>query len=168
MLSKVSLPSVAPRLNDVTVMRVALILLLVLYHSFAPWCGNWEAVTEGGNTGYFLIGKGAYSFFLESFVFISGLLAAFGASRRPESLDASHMVVKKAKRLLLPSVIFSAVYYLLFYDLEVSKSSIVYSVLNGCGHLWFLPMLFWCFVGLWLVEKLKVPSLWVLLLSLGG
>lgn len=32
----------------------------------------------------------------------------------------------------------------------------VYSVINGCGHMWFLTMLFWCFIGVYLIEKIQV------------
>lgn len=38
----------------------------------------------------------------------------------------------------------------------------VYSVINGCGHMWYLPMLFWCFVGGWLLEQVKIKDSWKL------
>lgn len=63
---------------------------------------------------------------------------------------------KKAERLILPSVVFSLVYWQLFNgditDL-VGGGKIVISVLSGVGHLWYLPVLFWCFVSLWIVEN---------------
>ncbi len=40
----------------------------------------------------------------------------------------------------------------------------VYSILNGCGHMWFLPMLFWCFVGGWLLEQIRMTDAWKLLM----
>jgi hypothetical protein len=36
----------------------------------------------------------------------------------------------------------------------------VYSILNGCGHMWYLPMLFWCFIGGWLLEQVKINDEW--------
>ena len=36
----------------------------------------------------------------------------------------------------------------------------IYSIINGCGHMWFLPMLFWCFVFGWLLEQIKIKDGW--------
>lgn len=38
----------------------------------------------------------------------------------------------------------------------------VYSIINGCGHMWYLPMLFWCFVFGWLLEQVKINDWWKL------
>ena len=27
-------------------------------------------------------------------------------------------------------------------------------ILNGAGHLWFLPMLFWCFILMWILKEI--------------
>ena len=35
-----------------------------------------------------------------------------------------------------------------------------YSIINGCGHMWYLPMLFWCFVFGWLLEQIKIKDGW--------
>lgn len=64
-------------MNDVVVMRVILVALLILYHSFAPFSGNWDPIYSFDSPVYFWIGKFGYSFFLEAFVFISGLLAGY-------------------------------------------------------------------------------------------
>lgn len=40
----------------------------------------------------------------------------------------------------------------MFYDLQASWYNIIWKLLNGCGHLWFLPMIFWCFVLVYLIE----------------
>lgn len=36
----------------------------------------------------------------------------------------------------------------------------LYSIINGCGHMWYLPMLFWCFVFGWLLEQMKIKDEW--------
>jgi len=134
-------------------MRLILIVLLILYHSFAPFCGGWRMI-DGmqPNETYFWIGKSAYSFFLEAFVFISGLLAAKSIGKAdPSSLD-KQFIYKKIKRLLIPSVVFSLLYFLFFYKWQ-GVFHFEYSIINGCGHLWFLPMLFWCFIGLYIVAR---------------
>lgn len=39
-----------------------------------------------------------------------------------------------------------------------SVSCIILSVLNGMGHLWFIPMLFWCFLVMWWIEKKQLKE----------
>lgn len=60
-------------LYEVVMIRVVLVFLLVLYHSFIIYCGGWQEPVGFVNIpSYWWIGKGAYSIMLESFVFISG------------------------------------------------------------------------------------------------
>lgn len=67
------------------------------------------------------------------------------------------LIVNKLKRLILPSVIFSIAYFMIFFDYTTIGNAI-YSVLNGCGHMWFLPMLFWCFIGTYIIEKIPMKD----------
>lgn len=69
------------------------------------------------------------------------------------------LIVSKLRRLILPSVIFCALYFPLFYDYK-GIPDLLYNLINGCGHMWFLPMLFWCFIGAWLLEQIKVGDGW--------
>lgn len=69
------------------------------------------------------------------------------------------MVLSKLKRLIIPSIIFSALYFPLFYDYK-GIQDLLYNLINGCGHMWFLPMLFWCFIGAWLLEQVKIGDGW--------
>lgn len=59
--------------------------------------------------------------------------------------------------MFLPSIVFSIFYFVLFYEYK-GFGNAVYSIINGCGHMWFLPMLFWCFVGGWLLEQVKIKD----------
>ena len=76
-------------------------------------------------------------------------------------------MLAKAKRLLIPCLVFSLIYFLCFksIDVKIWKAQL-YGVISGEGHLWFLPMLFWCFVFLFILEKLKIKGLYALCLSL--
>lgn len=49
-------------LPEVTLVRVILIILLVMYHSFLPWVDDWGPRSFGRNTVYFWIAKASYSF----------------------------------------------------------------------------------------------------------
>ena len=147
-------------LNEVVLIRLLLIILLVGYHAFCPWTGAWKPLEEDPRQEYWWIGKTAYSFMLEAFVFISGYVFAFQVSRKgAQMLSAKNLLLKKAKRLLIPSVIFSIVYLLCFGRHEnESLFQAAMSVIEGRAHMWFLPMLFWCFVGIWLLSKIKLST----------
>lgn len=70
------------------------------------------------------------------------------------------MVNSKLKRLFLPSVVFGLMYVILFHielwEGVIYWKSVVYSLLLGVGHLWFLPMLFWCFIITWLLGMVPI------------
>lgn len=94
---------------------------------------------------------------LETFVFISGYLFGFQVQKNGIGIICfKNTILKKAKRLLLPCFFFGVIYYTVFYDLSKPVYEISYSIMCGTGHLWFLPMLFWCFTEIYLIERLKV------------
>ena len=142
-------------LMDVVLIRLTLIFLLVFMHAFCPFTRWWQAppvpdfhVIEA----YKWLALSMHHFRLEAMVFISGLLFGYTLTLHPERLTFRQCILKKARRILLPGVLFSALYYILFFDLQAPWYVILYKVLCGCGHLWFLPMLFWCFVLCYLLE----------------
>lgn len=156
-------------LYDVVVIRLILIVLLVLYHSFAIYNGAWlmpEGIHEVKS--YWWLASFAYSFMLEAFVFISGYVLGYQVRTKYDGIvDFNRIVLNKAKRLLIPSVIFSFIYLICFnWNNSTTWLGQIYYVLNGAGHMWFLPMLFWCFVALFVVEKLNIPSKFVIILAL--
>ena len=105
---------------------------------------------------------------LEAFVFISGYVWGYQVRTKYDGIvDFNRTVVKKAKRLLIPSVIFSFIYLICFnWNNSMTWGGQIYYVLNGAGHMWFLPMLFWCFVAIFVVEKLNIPSKYIIILAL--
>lgn len=146
-------------------MRLVLVAMLLIYHSFAPFCGGWEPYdTLVESDVYFWIGKSSYSFFLEGFVFISGLLVGFQSKKTPLRNYNYLFLWKKFKRLFIPSIVFSVVYFVCFHDWNGFQSFVI-SIIQGCGHMWFLPMLFWCFVGIWILSKVNLNPYIVLVFS---
>jgi fucose 4-O-acetylase-like acetyltransferase len=133
-------------LQDVVLLRVIVIFLLVIYHAFIIYSHGWkEPVVFQENSVYWWMAKFSYSFMLETFVFISGYLLAYQAINGKLQEVFWHFTKKKASRLVLPCLIFSIIYFLMFRDYSLS---VVYKdIYNGSvGHLWFLPMLFWCYL----------------------
>ena len=148
-------------LDEVSFIRPILIFLLVLYHAFAPWCGAWRPF-DGfqENLIYWWIGKFAYSFMLPTFVFISSYVFSFQRETLGKTETLFTILGKKTQRLIIPSIVFSFLYIPLLSGFEVDfLCSSLIKVLNGAGHMWFLPMLFWCFILLYLLLKIKSTRL---------
>lgn len=148
------------RLNEVTLMRCVLAILIVFMHAFTCYNHSWQA-PEGfiDIPAYKWLARTSFAFTLEAFVFISGYLFAFQRITLGKKTSFGALVANKLKRLMLPSIIFSATYFAIFYQYK-GVGNLVYSIINGCGHMWFLPMLFWCFIGGWLLEQVKVKNVW--------
>ena len=154
---------------DVVLMRLSLIFLLVAFHAFCIYTGGWEKPYDAFPyiPLYDWLGMSTHGFRLQSMVFISGILFGFTLTRHPERLCFKSCVVRKAKRVLLPCYIFGIIYWLMFYyQPNVDISAIgggIWLILNGIGHLWFLPMIFWCFVITYILEKNGLCKPWLIL-----
>ena len=86
-------------LDEVSFIRPVLIVLLVLYHAFAPWCGAWEPF-DGfeENNVYWWLAKVAYSFMLPTFVFVSGYVWAYQRVSLNKRENLKILFIKKIKR----------------------------------------------------------------------
>ena len=151
-------------LSDVVILRLVLIFFLVWTHAFAPFNGTWHEIQglESINYPRWIVGIISAAR-MPGLVFVSGYLLGYTTIRKSDSLSFSNMVIKKVKRLIVPSIIFSIVYYLMFLDLSQPLLSQGYKVLNGAGHMWFLPMLFWCFCAVWVIEHFHLRFNYVLI-----
>lgn len=146
-------------LTEVAIIRPILIVLLVFYHAFAIYSGAWEPIDGISEVkAYWWLDKLSYAFMLEMFVFISGYVYGYQVRTKGEcKLNAKDLFGGKFKRLIIPSMVFSLIYIILFQDvLHQSVLSTIYGVVAGTGHMWFLPMLFWCFAFLWLIERMNL------------
>lgn len=143
-------------LNEVSFIRPILIILLVLYHSFAIFDGIWREPTGFVDIpAYGWISKVSYAIMLQMFVFISGYLWAYQREVLLKKDSFLHLVTKKFNRLIIPCLVFSVLYLIFFnHNDELNISNI--GVWGGVGHLWFLPMLFWCFVFGYGIIRLQV------------
>ena len=153
-------------LNEISIYRPLLILCILIGHCFAVYSGAWERPDDIKYVeAYKYINPIFISFQLAGFTFISGYLAAY----KRQNIVRKGFLLKKLQRLIFPSVIFSILYYFLFKYQEENTigllESIIY-ILNGSGHLWFLAMLFWCFVFLWIIVKMNINPWLVLSLFL--
>ena len=136
-------------LVDVVVIRPLIISLLVVYHAFIIYMGGWKA-PEGfiSIKGYGILADFLHAFRMQVIIFVAGYVYAYQVLNLGKNDSLKQIVIKKFKRLILPSIFFSIIYFAMFYDWkDYNALSATVSILGGCGHMWFLPMLFWCFGG---------------------
>ena len=145
-------------LTEIVIIRFILILLLVFYHAFAIYSGAWHPIEGFPDVPvYWWLDKISYAFMLETFVFISGYVFGYQVRTKGESkLNAKSLFIGKFKRLIIPSMVFSLLYIMLLGNITQPVGKTLYDMVNGYAHLWFLPMLFWCFVAVWIIEKFHV------------
>lgn len=150
-------------LDEVSFIRPILIILLILVHCFTVFNGGW-APFEGYNdcSTYKWLSRFCYSFLLETFVFISGYVWAYQVLDLRKQTTLRLLIKNKIERLIVPSIIFSILYWGLYSNENITSimggGRILLSVLSGVGHLWYLPTLFWCFISMWIIEKIKISD----------
>lgn len=151
-------------LYEVSIIRPLIIFLLVVLHSFAPLVGSWSAIDGVEiNSVYYWFCKFIQGFRIETIALIAGYVFAYQSIIMGRKYDFLPFVWKKVKRLIIPCIVFSLIYFFLFnFDINTfNPLSFCLTILSGAGHLWFLPMLFWCFVVIWVIDKYKLSSWWL-------
>ena len=132
--------------SEIALIRPILIFSIIIGHAFAVFTDSvYWPLPIGMHTSDVLrcINPIMISFALQAFVFIAGFLFAYKSDKITTSKSEQHrFVLAKFKRIYIPSLIFSTLYILCFDSFDVGS---IYDILNGAGHLWFLPMLFWCY-----------------------
>lgn len=153
-------------LDEVSFIRPILIILLILVHCFTCFNHGWEPFSGfQENSIYMWLSRLCYSFLLEAFVFISGYVYAYQILTQHKTYTITKLVNDKTSRLLLPSLIFSLIYIQVFnvenftnVDSLYGYVSLLVSLVSGVGHLWYLPMLFWCFIFMWMIERVSLSE----------
>lgn len=136
-------------LYEISFMRPILLVLLVSYHAFAPFCGAWEMpIGIEDNCFYKWLAYLSRAFRLEAFVFLSGYVFTMQIVTKNKFKSLKQLAISKFRRLIIPCWIFGIVYYLIF-----SQDKSLFLVFNGIGHLWYLPCLFWCFLFSYYINK---------------
>lgn len=152
------------RLKEIDILRVICILLVVADHSFALFSGHWKnSYGLPDIRAYFWIGRFASCFMLPLFVFISGYVFSWQINVVQKKYSFWILFKKKASRLLIPCYSFGFLYILLFSSFNdwINIKGILL-FFSGVEHLWFLPMLFWCFLFALLLIRAQYNSYMVL------
>ena len=161
-MSIISLKSSKKLLYEVSIIRPIIIYLLVFLHSFTK-INNGGGIVRDYHLPdfyqwmcYFISG-----FRIETIALVAGYVFSYQCNDLKRSYKFWPFVKKKVHRLIIPMLFFGTIYYFMFF-LSLRPFSIKHfaiSILSGCGHLWFLPMLFWCFLSIWVIDHYKLSSL---------
>lgn len=146
-----------PLLYEISVIRPLVIFLLVVYHALCVFTGGWVAPAGVEANGvYWWMGHLISGFRIETIAFVGGYVFCYQCVETGRRQPLWAFVWKKFKRLVVPCFVFGAAFYALFcYRPERFSWYVAFwRVANGVEHLWFLPMLFWCFVACWLFDRL--------------
>ena len=96
------------------------------------------------------------SFHVHSFTLVSGYLFSSLKWEKGKYKNFKPFFINKAKRLLIPYMFVSVVWAIpigqVFYHYGLSQIIWRYALATAPSQLWFLIMLFWCFIGAWLLS----------------
>lgn len=131
------------KLYDVVVLRSFAIVMVVAYHAYGlVYWGLFPEMTERFKDLYYDVNEYVVNFRMPLFVFISGYLFSFLEREKGKYPTFMALLKNKFKRLIVPYLIFATIYLLTIgggFDWRTLMS-------GDCAHLWFITMLFWCFI----------------------
>lgn len=148
-----------PKLNNIIVLRSFAILAVVVYHCYCPWLFVWD--------WYKCPARPIYSFIMEVvlvgrmplFVFVSGYLFSHLFLDRGKYHNFIGFLQNKSKRLLIPLLFFSCLMTLIL------GGNLIGIFTGYTYHLWFLKMLFLCFMSIWIlatyIKNIKLEFLFL-------
>lgn len=156
-------------LYEISIIRPLVIFLLVVYHCLCLFTGGWR-VPDGVQPieAYRWLGLLISGFRIECIAFVGGYVMAYQVIVRHKDSRPVPFVLKKLRRLILPCILFGLAFWMLFrYNGQWNWHTMTFRLLGGVAHLWFLPMLFWCFLAMWPVAHwLRPERRWPLALAL--
>lgn len=136
--------------TDIAVLRFICITVVVFFHGYGM---TYVHFSDDVNAAYSEIYEasnqyGPINVAMPMFIFISGFL--FGVQlMHKQPVDFRKMVKSKFMRLMVPFFVFTV-----FFMLTTNSLSWKPFYQWTYWHLWFLPMLFWCFVATYFIRPL--------------
>lgn len=131
------------KLYDVVLIRSFAIILVVAFHAYSMMMvpAHFPDSIEKYRHAYYFTNDILLKFRMPLYVFISGYLFSFLENKRGKYKTLQDLFFNKFKRLILPFFVFSTLMMITQNDFHWSTYwQLSYS------HLWFITMLFWCFI----------------------
>lgn len=145
---------------EVSIIRPLVIFLLVVFHCFCVHSGGWETIDSITPVpAYYWFAKLISGFRIETIALVAGYIFSYQKNDLKREQPLMSLIKQKFKRLILPCWAFGVFYWLLIMRSSIPVDGALLYIVNGAAHLWFLPMLFWCFIFLWLIHRYQ-PGRW--------
>lgn len=130
------------QLAYINLLRSVAVIVVVFFHIYALfWQKGIYGLADDCNPWYIMIRCGFITVAIPLYFCLAGYCFAW-SFKQGHYQGINEVIKKKAKRLLLPFFVFSAVMIVI----SDGTISIGHVLRGNLAHLWFLPSLFWCFV----------------------
>lgn len=147
------------RLDDISILRVFCILVVVFFHCYGMMfaSSHFPETISAYEQLYFIPNQCVFiNVAMPLFVLISGYLFAF-LLQLGKYPTWGNLFRKKGVRILLPYFVFGLFFMATTGDWHPLQ------LLQSYWHLWFLPMLFWCFIFGYAIFQIKLKTFWEIL-----
>ena len=154
------------RLCEPDVIRAVAAVIVVFFHAYCMMYAptHFPDTIEIYREKYYWFNSICLWFHMPIFIFVSGGVYGYLYTTKGKYREFWPFVKSKIQRLLVPYVVFAVIFML---TTNAWNWSGLYS--GAYSHLWFLSMLFWCFVTICIVNRLNLHGIWfkviILLLS---
>ena len=137
-------------LSDIVFLRAISIVFVVAFHAYGMMyaAAHFPALKDTYYQMYFTLNQCVFiNIAMPMFIFVSGYLFAF-LRQKGKYQNFVDLAKNKAKRILLPYFVFGLI--MMATTNNFHPLALFY---GNYWHLWFLPMLFWCFIIAYLLNK---------------
>jgi|GEM_PF-389841 len=135
------------KLFDIMIMRAVATIMVVAFHVYGVMYANhFPAMREKYYSMYYVLNQCILiNIAMPLFIFVSGYLFIY-LFQKQKYPTIGFLIKNKIKRLIIPYLFFGIIMMIYPNTLDIA------CLLSGTyAHLWFLPMLFWCFVLFYLL-----------------
>lgn len=146
---------------DIAVLRLLCIVIVVFFHAYGMTFVHFSDETNALYSDKYEFVNQTYliNIAMPMFVFISGFLFG-GQLMRKQPVSFVKMLKSKFMRLMVPFFVFTILF--MFTQNAVSWKPFYQWTYS---HLWFLPMLFWCFIVTYFMRPLILNDNYLISLS---
>lgn len=161
-------------LDNCNFVKTILMLVVIIGHCTIFWTGSWFTKNPiHSSPKLSLFANWVNSFHTYAFVMVSGYIFAYKKYERDDYKKIRDLIHNKAKRLLIPYVFVSAIwvvpcgiYFFHYTIVDIIKN---YVLAISPSQLWFLVVLFNCFIIAWVlsdkIHKNDIVSLFIAIVS---
>lgn len=143
------------KLLDIAFIRAIAIIMVVAFHAYGMMyaAAHFPALKDTYYQMYFTLNQCVFiNIAMPMFVFVSGYLFAF-LRQKGKYQNFVDLVKNKTKRILLPYFVFG-----LIMMATTNNFHPLVLLYGSYWHLWFLPVLFWCFIVAYLIDEYTKKS----------